>query len=192
MIEEIITPEVEEDDLLGELLDDTPAADFPLVTLFNNEEEFEQFKQQLPMQIMQLWANNDKIIHIVTPVGAGDAVKNLINTLQVFEPGTQLEQVFEQLKSIIQYSEDAEESKLRLITLKQHINIQEVLSIYQWVYNPKVNIHEEIAKSKLVIQPTMEELRILYLIDVLLTIRENNSTKVVPASMLPPAIRRGK
>lgn len=181
-----------EEELLNELLGERTEGSSSH-SFFDTEEELEQFKRQMPSSMINLWANNDKIIHIVCPPGLSTEVKALFDSLSLPEGANQqLGQLLEQLKSIIQYSEDPGESRFSIVTLKQSISMQEVMSIYQWSYDPKINIHENISSSGLIIQPTMDELRMLYLMNLLLDIREKNSTRVVPATMLPSAIRRAK
>lgn len=186
--------EEEEDILLNELLRDAPkeqekGSDFDLASLFENEEEATEFFLQLPTHLLNLWANNDRVIHIIAPSEeACSAVKSLLDNASI--PGMQpeLAQIYTTLKDSIQYSANPTERGIRLITLKTAINVQEVISAHSWANDPKVNIYEALRNRNFVIQPTMQELRMLLLIDTLLEIRENSSRIVVPGRV-PSMVR---
>lgn len=185
------------DSLLDELLADTPS-EFSVddvAEIFPNREEADNFFSQFPMAIMNYWANNDKIIHIVTPVGFSEKVKSLILNTKIEGVPELLQNTFDQLKSIIQFAEVPDEQYIRVITLKQAINAQELMSAYQWSnsvgFNRGTDLYDELNKRGLVIQPTMEELRILSLIDLLLDVRTNAASKIInPSGSRIPAILR--
>ena len=199
MIEEIeMRTEEQESSILDELLEDAPevpetVSEIDLTSLFTNQEEALQFFNQLPMHIMNLWANNDKVIHIITPIGASKAVKTVVDTSNVPGLPNDLIQVYEALRETIQYSEHPEEKNIRVITLKQAINSQELLSVHSWANDNQIEIYDALKKRNLLVQPTMEELRILLLIDTLLEIREAASSRVIlpgmPSGRLPSKVR---
>lgn len=186
--------EEQENSLLDDLLEDVPEQptevnEFDLASLFESQDEALQFFQQLPTHILNLWANNDKVIHIITPPGASAAVKAVVDRATLQNLQTELAQVYSVLKEMIQYSEHPEEKSVRIITLKQAINAQEIMSVHSWSNDPKIELYEALRKRNLVIQPTMEELRILALVDTLLEIRENSTRVVVPNGRLPNIVR---
>ena len=94
--------------------------------------------------------------------------------------------IFAQLKDSIQYTEAEGETGIRLITLKQAINSREIISLHEWAHS--VKLYDQIRARNLVIQPTMEELRMLALLDILLE-SKNDSKKIVAASRIPASIR---
>jgi len=185
------TEEVE-DSLLNDLLGDveeSPAAGnpgFDVTSLFNNEEEAKEFFTRLPMHILNVWANNDKVLHIVCPAGTAGVIKSMVDTSEI--PGLEPDfvPIFAQLKDSIQYTEAEGETGIRLITLKQAINSREIISLHEWAHS--VKLYDQIRARNLVIQPTMEELRMLALLDILLE-SKNDSKKIVAASRIPASIR---
>jgi hypothetical protein len=196
LIEELDRTEEEEDNLLNELLEDAEVeapqlvGEFDLTSLFSSHDEALQFFQQLPMHILNLWANNDKVIHIISPEGSSASVRSVVENSNI--PGLQAElvEVYEKLKSSIQYTEHPEEKGIRVITLKQAINTQELLSVHYWANDPKVELYDVLRKRNLLVQPTMEELRMLVLFDTLLEIREAASNRIlVPGGRLPNMVR---
>lgn len=177
--------------LLDELLkDDIENETEDIGKLFDNEDEKNKFLEQFPSYLIGLWAQNDKIIHIVTPTGVSEAMKTAINNINV-PLQKELQPVYEQLRDAIQYNEMAEETGIRIITLKQIINITEVFTAHSWASDPQVDLYEVLNKRNLTIQPTMEELRLLLLIDTLLEIRENQQNKVVAVTGMPQRLPKG-
>ena len=150
--------------LLDELLaDDIDNEATDITKLFENEDEKNKFLEQFPSYLIGLWAQNDKIIHIVTPTGMSNAVKENINKIAV-PLQQELQPVYEQLRDAIQYNEMAEETGIRIITLRQIISVTEIFTIHSWAGDPQIELYEALNKRNLTIQPTMEELRLLLLI----------------------------
>jgi hypothetical protein len=174
---------VQTNGLLDELLENsTETSDDSmklLIDLFNSKEDADQFIAELPTHVLNLWANNNRIIHIITPPGVTPAIKSIFNTADM--PGVQgeLEKVYISLKDSIQYSEDEEVKEVKIITLKQAIAGQELISVHGWVNDPTINLYEALRKANLTVQPTMEELRLLALVNTLLDIRESQNSKLV-------------
>lgn len=178
------------DSLLDDLLSDEPQSVVSLSNIFESEEQSNEFFSQLPMHIMQLWANNDKVIHIISPTGTSEAIKSVLDNATLQGVAPELMQVFLTLKEQIKYSENPEETQIRVITLKQAINAHELMAVHMWAGDPSINLYSALDKRKLTVQPTMEELRMLLLVNTLLDIREANSAgKVVSASRIPSIVR---
>lgn len=186
--------EISIDDILSEDIKEQQGNVYDLSTLFDNEEQENDFFSRLPKTILDLWANNDRLVHFVVPVGAANTLKKRVDELTVPDMNSDLERILDDLRRTIQYSESEEENCFRVITLKQLVNLKEVLSAHSWASNPDVQLYDKLSSSGLVVQPTMEELRILLLIDTLLSIRipqimNEQNNKIVTTSRMPPSLR---
>ena len=176
------------DDLLKSNETEKPEIKAELKNLFENEEEMENFFVTLPVKVVGAWAENDYLLQIVCPPGYKDAIKERIESedpKQILQDD-RLVKVFQNIMKNVTYVETGNASGIILNTLRQGIAVDEVLSAHSWANTHDVQLYEFLKRRNLRIHPTMEELRILALLDMLLDIREmRDAAKVLPASRIP-------
>lgn len=159
--------------------------------LFDDPVKAQEFPQQAIQLIVNAWAINDRIIQITTKPGYSEDVKRVIKEATTDHLVAPLNDIASQLRDIIIYLEKEEETSISITSLKQQIELQEILSLQNYANSPDNKLYETIRNDfGLMIQPTDTELRTMLLLDVLLDIRENrNRNKIVTATNLPPISR---
>lgn len=159
--------------------------------LFDSPEKAQEFPQQAVQLIVNAWAINDRIVQITTKPGYAEDVKRVIKEAKLDHLVAPLNDIASQLIDIIVFLEKEEEPSISITSLKQQLELQEILSMQNYANSPENKMYETIRNDfGLMIQPTDSEIRLMLLMDVLLDMREKrNKNKIVTATNLPPVSR---
>lgn len=180
---------------LMEPLEDS-VEEFDLSTLFTKtentsaQEECDRFFGELAINVVNLWGENDKIIHIVCKPGSSYHVKKAFNEADLSRLTPDFQGYYKELIKEIEWSEQPGVETIQIITIKQAIRSQEVIAAHTWVSDPSMGYYDVLRQKGLLIQPSMAELRMLVLLDALLDARERKPKILAGTAM--PGMRTGK
>jgi len=176
--------------LLDELLQDNEPDMSPLLACFKDAEEMEDAMRNISIQVINAWGANDRLIRIECPIGVGDLIRYKLSKAEMGN----LQPIYNDLKKDIRFQEyDPDVTggtrTIRMFTFKQDMMVNEIISMYGWANDPKVNLYGKLKEAGYDIRPSMEELRLMYLINIVLDMREKGQTIVTP-SFVPRNLKK--
>jgi hypothetical protein len=119
----------------------------------------------LPPHILKLWSQNNQIAVVITAPGfeqrAADLFGSIVPRLGALSPDLQATIQFELSK--IQFANTPGMERMRIVTLKEHLGPAETAFVKDWAANQS-GLYGYLEANDVPFHPTMEELRIAYLL----------------------------
>jgi len=172
----------ENQELLDDLLKESPPVN--LADLLGDEEKVQQTLHELARVIISTYLESDQVTTVRVAPGYGEALKTAMTSAEVIQRLGEVSQIYLQLVERIQVVEVDGEQRVSVETLRERLLPAEVATVQRWA--AENDLAKEFEKRGAIFLPTTAELRLLFLMDILLEMR---SPRVQTVSRLPLAVR---
>ena len=150
-------------------------------------ETFQELCRQIISAVVSGYANNDQVVSIRVKEPYADTFKRLFLEKVAPMVPPELRNLFEGCVKLTQFLNDPGFENVTQIQLERHserAGLQEALNTVSWAYGNN-NLHKELEELEIMFQPTQQELRLVAMVLVALSLNEKRSK----ASLITPATR---